>query len=494
VVATVETVPVEQLAYVDRPWRMLVGGELCESSSGQTDPVVFPGDGTVIAQAPLGTAADVDAAVAAALAAAPGWRRTAIVDRAAALLALAEVVDQHGDELAWIDTLDNGSPIKVMRNDYRMAVDQLRYYAGLALQLRGETIPTAAYDALDFTVREPFGVVARIVPFNHPLMFAASRIAPPLLAGNSVVLKPSEATPLSALRLGELARELFPPGVLNVVNGTGAEVGDRLVTHPDVYRVAFTGSVETGRRIQARAATSAVKTVTLELGGKNPMVVFEDADRDAAVAGALRGMNFTWQGQSCGSTSRLLVQRSIFDEFVAQLGRAMSAMTVGDPRLETTDVGALVSEAHHARVSAFVHRGLDDPSLELVAGGELPAGPGFYVPPTLFVARGGTESALFEEEIFGPVLVAAPFDTYDEAVERANSVALGLTASVWTSDLKTAMSAARDIEAGYLWVNWASEHIAGAEFGGVKNSGVGREEGIGELESFTQPKNVYVRF
>jgi betaine-aldehyde dehydrogenase len=480
-------------AYADRPWQMLIGGELVIGRTGKTMPVIHPGDESVIAQIPLGDAGDVDDAVKAAQAATGPWARTPIAERAAALAALADVVLAHGEELAWLDTLDNGSPIAVMRNDYLMAADQLRYFAGLALQLRGQTLPAPKHDALDFTLRDPFGVVGRLVPFNHPLMFAASRIAAPLLAGNTVVLKPSEQTSLSALRLGELSQPLIPKGVLNVVTGTGDVVGERLVAHPDVPRIAFTGSEAVGRRILARAAATAIKTITLELGGKNPLIVFPDADLPAAVDGALRGMNFRWQGQSCGSTSRLFVHRSIFQRFIAELAARMASLTIGDPLLETTDVGPLVSRAHYDRVCGYIDVGRSDPALELVTGGTIADRPGYFVPPTLFTAE-RPHGSLFSEEIFGPVLVAAPFDEYDDAIEMANSLTVGLTASVWTTSLHTAMSAARDLQAGYLWVNHSSEHIAGAAFGGMKNSGLGREESLEEIESYTQHKHVYIKF
>ena len=480
--------------YAERPWRMLIGGELVTGRTGNTMPVIHPGDESVIAQIPLGDAGDVDDAVTAAQKASKNWARTPIAERAAALAALADLVLAHGEELAWLDTLDNGSPIAVMRNDYLMAVDQLRYVAGLALQLRGQTLPPPKHDALDFTLRDPFGVVGRLIPFNHPLMFAASRIAAPLLAGNAVVLKPSEQTSLSALRLAELTQNLIPPGVLNVVTGTGQIVGDALVTHPAVPRIAFTGSEAVGRRILARAAASpAIKTVTLELGGKNPLIVFPDADLPAAVDGALRGMNFRWQGQSCGSTSRLFVHRSVYEGFIADVAAKMATLTIGDPLKETTDVGPLVSKAHYDRVRRFIEAGINDPELELVTGGSAKNRPGYFVPPTLFTAH-SPHGPLFTEEIFGPVLVAAPFDDYDHVIEMANRLDVGLTASVWTTSLHTAMSASRDLQAGYVWVNHSSEHIPGASFGGVKNSGLGREESLEEIESYTQHKNVYIKF
>ena len=484
-------------AGVDRHWRMLIGGQLVDAAAGEWAQVIDPARGQVVARVPLGSPADVDRAVDAAARAFPSWRATPASARAAAVLALADAIQTHGEELAWIDTVDGGSPIKVMRGDYRLAVEQLRYFAGLALELRGQTIPTPEPGTLDFTLREPFGVVGRIVPFNHPLMFAASRIAAPLVAGNTVVLKPSEHTSLSALRLGELAADLLPPGVLNVVTGLGAVVGDAVVRHPGIPRIAFTGGVDVGRQIQRSAAETAVKTVTLELGGKNPMIVLPDATVDDAVAGAVRGMNFTWQGQSCGSTSRLYVHRSLFDEFVAAVANQMEQLVIGDPRDEATDIGAIAYRAQYDKVVRYLDAAQQDRRTRLVTGGLPPAGQfgnGLYVRPTLFAIEQDDDLPIATEEIFGPILVAMPFDDLDEVIRRANALPYGLTASVWTNDLHTAMRASTELAAGYVWVNWSSSHIPGTPFGGMKNSGVGREEGIEELYSFTQSKNVYLRY
>jgi len=473
---------------------MLIGDEFRDASDDQRFPVVFPGDGSVISDIPNASPADIDDAVAAARTASSAWAAIPLASRARGLTALADAIELCGDELAMIDVIDNGSPIRVMRDDYRLAVEQIRYFAGLALELRGETIPVTDRDAVDFTLREPFGVVARLVPFNHPLMFAASRIAAPLLAGNAVVLKPSEQTSLSALRLGQLAAEILPPGVLNIVTGTGARAGAPLVVHPDVRRVAFTGSETVGRSILQASALGSIKTVTLELGGKNPLFVFPDADLDAAIAGAVDGMNFTWQGQSCGSTSRLFIHRSVYAEVVAGVAARMSELLVGDPRLERRDVGPVVSQAHYDRVWEFIDNSRCDPRLTLVTGGERIESNGFFVPPTLFSAPDGAHGQLFSDEIFGPVLVCAPFDDFGEAIGLANGLSVGLTASVWTSNLRTALAAARDIHVGYLWVNSSSRHLPGAPFGGMKNSGIGREESLEELESYTQTKNVYISF
>jgi acyl-CoA reductase-like NAD-dependent aldehyde dehydrogenase len=311
-----------------------------------------------------------------------------------------------------------------------------------------------------------------------------------------VILKPSEFTSLSALAMADDLRRLFPPGVVQTLTGLGSEVGDALVRHPGIPRIAFIGSAATGRRIQASAAAASVKTVTLELGGKNPIVVFPDADLDLAVEGAIRGMNFTWQGQSCGSTSRLLVHRDCYDDFVGRVAERVAAMRTGSPLDPASDTGAIVSKQQLEKVLSYIEIGKSEQG-RLVTGGErLTAGDlaaGNYVSPALF-ADVDPAGRLATEEVFGPVLAAIRFDSYDEAIAIANSVEYGLTASVFTRDLRTAIAFSRDIEAGYVWVNETSRHFIGAPFGGVKNSGVGREEDISEIESYTQVKNINMRF
>jgi len=474
---------------------VLIGGELVHARSGETIDAVNPATGETLARIPRCTAGDVDDAVRAAAETEPGWRALDPLDRAEIVGRIADAVLEHGEELARLDVADNGSPIREMRRDAHIAAGALRYFAGLALQLRGDTIPTS-HNRLNYTLHQPFGVVGRIVPFNHPLMFAAGRLGAPLVAGNTVIMKPSEHTSLSALRLGELIREIVPPGVVSVISGYGSEAGDALVIHPEVRRIAFIGSVPVGRAIQRRAAEHAVKTVTLELGGKNPIVVFDDADLDAAVDGAVKGMNFTWQGQSCGSTSRLLVHTERHAELVARLAERMEAMRSGPPDDEATETGAIVNRGQFDKVVDYVRIGREE-GARLVAGGNaLADGPfarGLFIRPALFDGV-RPESRLAQEEIFGPVLAAMPFTTYDEVLRIANGVSYGLSASVFTRDLGTAHRFARDVQAGYVWVNDASVHFPGADFGGVKDSGVGREEGFGELLSYTQSKNVNVRF
>jgi acyl-CoA reductase-like NAD-dependent aldehyde dehydrogenase len=475
--------------------RMLIGGEFLASSDGATIEAVAPATGEVIGHFPAGTRADVDAAVAAAETAFGSWRRTEATERAAMVNRLAAALEEHAEEFALLDATDNGSLLTEMRRDVAAAVAALRYFAGLALHLRGDTVPSGT-GRLTYSVRIPYGVVGRIIPFNHPLMFAASKIAAPLIAGNTVVLKPSEHTSLSALRLAELAHQILPPGVLNVVTGWGSEVGDALAAHPRVRRLAFTGSVATGLTIQRRAAENAVKTVTLELGGKNPLVVFPDADLDVAVDAAVRGMNFTWQGQSCGSLSRVIVHDSIHDAFADRLVDRVSQLRPGMPDDPDADTGAIVNPGQLEKVLDYVRIGVEGGAQLRTGGDRITDGglaAGLFVRPAVFTGV-TVDSRLAQEEIFGPVLSVLRFSDEAEAVSIANATSYGLTASVFTRDVGTAHRFAEDVEAGYVWVNEVSRHIPGAPYGGVKNSGIGREEDFDELLSYTQLKNVHVRY
>ncbi len=474
---------------------LVVGGRPRGASDGGTLEARNPATGELLGRIPHATPADVDDTVSAAAAAFQSWRQLEPQQWRDGLLALADLIDAHGDELAMLDVRDNGSPIREMRNDVRFAVECLRYYAALVLQVRGETIPTS-HERLNYTLRQPFGVVARIIPFNHPLLFAASRIGAPLAAGNTVIIKPSEHTSLSALRIGQLAQDVLPPGVVNVLTGLGATTGNALVSHPLIRRISFTGAAETGRRILQQAAAVNVKAVSLELGGKNPLVVFPDADLPTAVDAAVRGMNFTWQGQSCGSTSRLIVHASIHDEFVEHLAAKVDGIRSGDPGDPATETGALVNEAQLDKVLSFIDIGKQDGG-RLVAGGVRLVhddyARGLFVRPTVF-AGVDPGSRLAQQEVFGPVLAAMPFTDYRDAIEIANNTDYGLTASVFTRDLALAHRYARDVEAGYVWVNEVSRHVAATPFGGWKDSGLGREEDPSEVESYTQVKNVHVNF
>jgi acyl-CoA reductase-like NAD-dependent aldehyde dehydrogenase len=488
-----DELPDRVAATLDRDWRLLVAGELRPARGGRTFQRTSPVTESVIAEVPDGGAEDVAEAVAAADAARELWRDTPALERADAVRRLADLVERHGEELALLDTIDAGSPITNSRVDVGVAVAQLRLFAGLALEMKGDTIP--ASNALHVTTREPVGVVARIVPYNHPLMFAC-KVGAPLVAGNPTVLKPPEAAPLSALRLAELAAEVFPPGVLSVLVGDGPAVPDALVRHPKVRRIGFIGSEPTGRAIQRAAAESGVKDVTLELGGKNAMVVFSDADLAAAAEGAVFGMNFTWSGQSCGSNSRLLVQREVHDELVARVVGLVEARRIGDPLAEWSEQGTMINRAQQEKSLGYVDIAVAE-GAKVMTGGGRPTGPGFerglYLLPT--VLTGVTPSArIAREEVFGPVLSVIPFDTEDEAVRIANDVDYGLTASVWTRDLDRAHRVVRAFEAGHTWINGSSRHFPNVPFGGVKGSGVGREESLEELLSYTELKAINIMF
>ena len=472
---------------------MLIGGKKVLASDGGTIDVLNPATGQLLTKVPAATADDIETAYQAAAAAFPSWSRAHPLERGKALRDLADLIEEHGDELAALDVMDNGSPIKEMRKDVDIAAAQLRYFAGLVSQVRGETIPTGD-GRLNYTLRQPYGVVGRIVPFNHPLMFAAGKIAAPLAAGNTVIMKPSEHTSLSSLRLAELISDVLPPGVINMVTGWGHTAGDAMVAHPGIRRLAFIGAETTGRAIVARAMGVNVKHVSLELGGKNPLLVFPDADLDLAVEGAIRGMNFTWQGQSCGSTSRVFVDRAIHDEFLERLVAAVEPLKQGAPDDWTTETGSMINQAQFDKVQYYVNLGKEEGS-QLVLGGQHRTDgdmkDGLFISPAIFSGV-DPNSRMAREEIFGPVLAVMPFSGYDEGLALANDTDLGLTAAVYTKDLTVAHRFANDVEAGFVWVNDSSRHFIGAPFGGYKNSGIGREEDIEELESYTQVKNVNV--
>ena len=472
---------------------MLIGGKRVLASDGGTINLLNPATGQLLTNVPAATAEDIETAYQAASAAFPAWSRAHPLERGKALRDLADLIEEHGDELAALDVMDNGSPIKEMRKDVDIAAAQLRYFAGLVSQVRGETIPTGD-GRLNYTLRQPYGVVGRIVPFNHPLMFAAGKIAAPLAAGNTVIMKPSEHTSLSSLRLAELISDVLPPGVMNMVTGWGHTAGDAMVAHPGIRRLAFIGAETTGRAIVARAMGVNVKHVSLELGGKNPLLVFPDADLDLAVEGAIRGMNFTWQGQSCGSTSRVFVDRAIHDEFLDRLVAAVEPLKQGAPDDWTTETGSMINQAQFDKVQYYVNLGKEEGS-QLVLGGQHRTDgdmkDGLFISPAIFSGV-DPNSRMAREEIFGPVMAVMPFSGYDEGLALANDTDLGLTAAVYTKDLTVAHRFANDVEAGFVWVNDSSRHFIGAPFGGYKNSGIGREEDIEELESYTQVKNVNV--
>ena len=473
--------------------RMLIGGELVAGGSGEWEESINPATEEVIGRVPLGTAGDVERAVAAAETAAPGWAATPAVARGETMRAFGQRLMARAAEILAVEVADTGNTVTPMRGDVRVAVESLNYYAGLIHELKGETLP-ATPGNLHLTLREPYGVVGRIVPFNHPLMFAVARTAAALAAGNAVIVKPPETSPLSALVLGEIARDALPPGVFNIVTGHGRVVGDALVRHPRLKRIAFIGSVETGRAIQRAAAETCVKHVTLELGGKNPMIVFPDTDPDLVARAAVAGMNFTWQGQSCGSTSRLLLHADIHDAVLERVAARVAALKVGDPTRDDTDMGPINSAGHLRKIMGFID-GAAAEGARLVTGGRRPAGAefrrGFWVEPTVF-ADVRPPMRIWREEIFGPVLSVAKWRDAEEALALANNSDYGLTAAIWTNDIKAALTMARRVQSGHLWINGVGAHYLGVPYGGLKNSGVGREEGIEEMFSYTETKTINI--
>ncbi|KRB78903.1 aldehyde dehydrogenase [Sphingomonas sp. Root710] len=472
---------------------MLIGGELVASQSGEYDYSISPVDERVIGRTPAATEQDVDRAVRAAEAAWPAWAALSPLERGEAMRAFGDAIAARAQEILEVEVADTGNTITPMRGDVGVAIDSLRYYAGIAHELKGQTIP-ATSENLHLTVREPYGVVVRIVPFNHPIMFAVARTAAALAAGNAVIVKPPETSPLSAMILAEIARDTLPPGIFNIVTGSGRVAGDALVRHPVVKRIAFIGSVPTGRAIQRAAAESGVKHVTLELGGKNPMIVFPDNDADAIAQAAIGGMNFSWQGQSCGSTSRLLVHDALYDAVVERVAARMGLIRVGDPHDPATGMGPLNSKVQHDKVLGFIADAKCE-GARLIFGGGRPQGEdfsrGFWVEPTVF-ADVTPSMRLWREEVFGPILSIARWSDVDEVVDLANSTEFGLTAAIWTSDVKAALSVAKRVRSGHVWINGCSRHFLGVPFGGMSSSGVGREEGIEEMLSYTELKTINV--
>lgn len=476
--------PHERGLYWDGQWHA--------PSGAQAMHTINPSTGAPLGDVLFGGPAEVDAAVQAARTALPAWARTPPLERARRLREAAQRLREHSADLALIDAADCGNPVRAMMMDAEVAATQLEYFAGLVLELKGETIPTAN-GSLNYTVREPIGVVVRICAFNHPFMFAAGKIAAPLAAGNTVIVKPPEQAPLSTIRLMELLEGVFPPGVLNCVVG-GRDTGAALASHPDVAAVGIIGSVPAGKSV-LRASADTLKRTVLELGGKNAMIVHPDADFDAAVDGAVRGMNFTWCGQSCGSTSRLFLHESLHDRFVdSMLARLAAAHRPGLATDMRTTMGALVSRDQYERTLHYVDAGRVD-GATLATGGRHPDDPalrnGFFVEPTVFVGV-TPQMRIAREEIFGPVLSVLSWRDEDVLFAAVNGVPFGLTGSIWTRDLQTAHRSAARVQAGYLWINDCSSHFLGTPFGGIKQSGLGREESKDELLEFTHVKNVNV--
>lgn len=477
------------------PVKMLIGGQWVASASGKTFETINPSTGEVLAHVAEGEAADIDRAVVAARKAFESgpWPKMTPSQRGRLLWKLADLIEQHADELAQLETLDNGKPIKYSRAaDIPMTADHFRYFAGWATKLEGETIPVSIPNMFTYTLREPLGVVGQIIPWNFPIQMAAWKLAPALACGNTVILKPAEQTPLTALRLGELICEAgFPEGVVNIVPGFGETAGAALAAHLGVDKVAFTGSTEVGKKI-LQASVGNLKRVTLELGGKSPNIIFPDADLKFAVRGAMNAIFFN-QGQVCTAGSRLFVHASVYDQVLSGLTEVAQKMKLGPGLDPNTDMGPLVSQEQLERVTGYIELGKREGAVTTTggkrAGSEL--GNGYFVEPTIF-DRVQDEMTIAREEIFGPVVAALPFEDIEEVAARANKSIYGLAAGVWTSDVKKAHKMAALLKSGVVWVNTYNQFDAAAPFGGYKQSGYGREMGHAVLEAYTQTKTVWM--
>ena len=468
------------------------GGAWHASLSGAVTDVENPATGESLGKASNGGAPDVDRAVTAAASAFAEWRDTPAQQRAACIRAASALLRKHREELAWLDAVDTGNPLQAMLYDVEISAAYMDYFAGMVTELKGCTIPIEP-GVLNYTLREPLGVIARIGAFNHPLLFVAGKAAAPLAAGNTLIIKPAAETPLTALRIAELWAGVFPPGIFNVVTG-GREAGAALAGHPRVAKIGFIGSINAGRAVMT-AASASLKALTLELGGKNALIACGDALPGEIADGVVRGMNFRYvTGQSCNSTSRVFLHTAIHDAALQEIVRKVSEIRIGMPTDRETEMGCLSSKAQFDKTMRYIRCGQED-GARLVYGGKRPADPrlanGHFVEPTVF-ADVTDDMRIAREEIFGPVVSILRWSDEKDVVARVNALDYGLTASIWTHDLDLAHRLASSVEAGYIWINNASTHHVGVPFGGYKQSGIGREESIEELLACTQIKNVSV--
>jgi aldehyde dehydrogenase (NAD+) len=470
----------------------LINGEWCDSASGETFTTINPATGDVLAQVAAGDQEDINRAVQAARQALEGpWKKASARDRSKLLFKLAELVEKNLEELAMLEVMDNGKPLNETRNaDVPLTAETFRYYGGWADKMYGDVIPVdnKMGDFFCYTTVEPVGVCGQIIPWNFPMLMAAWKWGPALACGNTIVLKPAEQTPLSALRLGELAMESgFPPGVINIVNGFGETAGDALVKHPSVDKIGFTGEYKTAQIIMKNAADT-LKRTSFELGGKSPNVVFADADMDQAVNGAMAGIFFN-QGEVCCAGSRLFLEEAVHDEFVEKFKKKAESRQVGDPFDPNTQQGAQVSEEQFNKVMSYIELGKKEANC--VSGGERVGDRGFFVKPTIFTGV-KNDMRIAQEEIFGPVVSVLPFKNVEEVVEQSNATYYGLAAAVWTRDVAKAHRLASAIRAGTVWVNCYNTFDPGAPFGGFKFSGHGRENGKAALDLYHETKTVWV--
>ncbi|MDT5336952.1 MAG: betaine-aldehyde dehydrogenase, partial [Mycobacterium sp.] len=442
--SSLESNKTDVAALLDRDWLMLIGGDRVGARDGATMKITAPHDGSTIATVPAAGPVDVDAAVSAAATAFPAWRDTTLLERAELIRAFAERLRSRAVDFGLLDAIDTGNPVTAMIGDVMLAARWLDYHASVAFGITGDTLPSMTRSWL-MTRKEPYGVVGRIIPYNHPILFAAAKVGAPLITGNTLILKVPDQAPLSSLLMAEVVLESFPSGVVNILSGSGAIAGDALVRHRGVKRIALIGSVSTGQKVVAAAAEAGIKHVTLELGGKNAMIVCQDADPAAVVEGAAFGMNCHWsQGQSCGSTTRLFLHDSLHDEVVSGLTERLQSIKIGHPLDPSTEMGCLVSSAQYDKVHHYIESAKRE-GARLVTGGGRPLGKefeaGFYVEPTVFTDV-DMSMTVAREEVFGPVLSVLRFTDLDAAVAQANELPYGLTGAVWSNDIVTAVSVA----------------------------------------------------
>ena len=479
------------LDFLKKPKQLLIGGKWVSAKSGKTFETINPANEEVLALAAEGDKADVDEAVKAARQAYEDgqWSKTSPHQRTRYLLAIADQIEKHAEELATLETLNNGMAISLARVHVALTADIFRYYAGWVTKIYGETNPSEP-SMFNYTLREPLGVCGQIVPWNGPILMLAFKIAPALSCGNVSILKPAEQTPLTALRIGELILEAgVPEGVVNVITGYGETAGAAIASHPEIDKVAFTGSTEVGKLI-LQASTGNLKRVSLELGGKSPNVIFADADLENAVASSALGFAML-SGQICWASTRVFVQRDFHDRFVDQLARYVSTIKTGDPLDASTTVGPLVSRAQLNRVKGYFDVGKQE-GAKLLLGGEARSGKGFYVEPTIFTEVRNTMK-IAREEIFGPVASVIPFKDEDDVIFQGNDTPYGLAAAVWTHDVGRAHRVARALKAGTVWINCYGKIDPISPFGGYKQSGIGRELSSHAIDLYTQVKSVYLK-